>query len=151
MCNCCKSCKVPCITVTGPDVALGGSTTVITVPPFEGAIPPCGRVDLCLPPIFPCNNLSPVQINNGTVVYETITKCGNVLRTDQLSGHCCKFALHLRHPSDTLTYLDGHLFMVLDKLCPSRHIPGDCPSSPPAESAAVSAVTAKSTSGKSAA
>ena len=93
MCNCCKSCKVPCITVTGPDVALGGSTTVITVPPFEGAIPPCGRVDLCLPPIFPYNNLNPVQINNGTVVYENITKCGNVLRTDQLSGHCCKFAL----------------------------------------------------------
>ena len=145
--NCCKP---PCITAN--DVSLGGSQTVIALAPFEGALPPSGCVVLNVPPVFPCNNTNPVVIDSGSTVYQVMDRCGDALRTDQLARHCCRFPLHLRRPSDTLTTLQGTLLICLDKLCPSRHIPtSPAPTNPAVENAAVSAVTARSTSGKSAA
>lgn len=141
MCNnCCKSCCVPCITVTGESISLSGSQTVIAVAPFEGAIPPCGRIDFCVPPVFPANNTNPVVIDSGSRVYQVINRCADVLRTDQLSRHCCKFALHLQRPSDPLETLENSLLRCLDRLCPSRYLPASTPRTTtpdPAENAGV--------------
>lgn len=145
--NCC--CKPPCITAN--DVSLSGSQTVISLSPFEGALPPSGCFVLNVPPVFPCNDTNPVVISSGSNTYQIMDRCGNVLRTDQLARHCCRFPLHLRRPNDTLTTLQGKLLICLDKLCPSRYIPTTpTQDETPAESSVVSAVTAKS-SGKSAA
>lgn len=117
--------KIPCIMATS--VTTNASLTTINLPAFVGAIPLCGPakgcVNIIVPPTFMCDNTNPVVITADSVTYQIINRCGNLLRTDQLSRHCCKFALHLHRPSDTIADLCGLLFVCQDKLCKSRYVP----------------------------